>query len=195
VDAVQVPDDARAAQDYGRSLLVGERVRLRPLAESDVPLLERWWADPEWQALQQRAVRPRPEGLSTEMFRRWSSNDGPGAAGFSVEEVATGAFAGHVTIFGAALPERAGTLAIVLGPPYVDRGLGSEAVRLMVRYGFLAMGLNRIELRTFGFNTRARRAYEGVGFVQEGVRRQAAWIAGGFADEVVMGLLRSEWDG
>ena len=64
----------------------------------------------------------------------------------------------------------------------------------MVRYAFLAMGLNRIELRTFAFNTRARRAYERVGFVQEGIRREAAWIAGGFADDVVMGLLRSEWE-
>lgn len=192
---MQVPEDAAAAQEYGRTLLDGELVRLRPLRESDLPLLEQWWADPEWEALQQGAVRPRPEGLSTEMFRRWSSNDGPGAVGFSVEERETGAFAGHVTIWGATLPERAGTLAIVLGPGFVDRGLGRDAVRTMVRYGFLAMGLNRIELRTFAFNSRARRAYERAGFVQEGVRRQAAWIAGGFADEVVMGVLRSEWDG
>jgi RimJ/RimL family protein N-acetyltransferase len=192
---VQVPQDAAAAQELGRSLLVGEVVRLRALNESDLPSLERWWGDPEWQALQQAAIRPRPEGLSIDMFRRWSRNEGSDAVGFSVEELATGDFAGHITIWGATLPERAGTLAIVLGPDFVDRGLGSDAVRVMVGYGFLAMGLHRIELRTFAFNTRARRAYERVGFVQEGVRRQAAWIGGGFADEVVMGLLRSEWTG
>lgn len=192
---MRVPEDAAAAQELGRSLLVGRVVRLRALKDSDLPPLEQWWSDPEWQALQQAAIRPRPAGLATDMFRRGSSNDGSGAAGFSIEELATGAFAGHVTIWGAALPERAGTLAIILGPDFVDRGLGSDAVRVMVRYGFLAMGLNRIELRTFAFNSRARRAYERVGFVQEGVRRQAAWVGGGFADEVVMSLLRSEWSG
>ena len=119
-----MPEDAAAAQEYGRSLFVGDLVRLRPLRESDLPLLEQWWSDPEWQTLQQLAVRPRPEGLSIEMFRRWCSNDGPDAAGFSVEERETGAFAGCVSIWGAGLPERAGTFAIVMGPDLWVEGSG-----------------------------------------------------------------------
>jgi RimJ/RimL family protein N-acetyltransferase len=192
---VQVPEDAAAAQEYGRTLLLGERVRLRPLSESDLPDLERWWADPEWEALQQVVVRPRPDGSTIEMFRRWSVNDSPGGAGFSVEERESGAFAGHVTMWGAALPERAATLAIVLGPDFVGRGLGADAVRVMVRYGFLAMGLNRIELRVLALNARARRAYAKAGFVEEGIRRQAVFLGGGFGDEVVLAVLRSEWSG
>jgi RimJ/RimL family protein N-acetyltransferase len=193
VSTVEVPRDAAAAQQYGRTILEGERVRLRPLAETDLPLLERWWADPEWQALQQIVVRPRPEGTTIDMFRRWSVNDAPSGAGFSVEERDTGEFAGHVTMWGAVLPERAATLAIVLGPGFVGRGLGTDAVRVMVRYGFLVMGLNRIELRVLALNDRARRAYAKAGFVEEGVRREAVFLGGGFGDEVVMSVLRAEW--
>jgi RimJ/RimL family protein N-acetyltransferase len=185
-------EDTDAAHRYGRDLLVGESVRLRALEERDIVHLERWWTDPEWQQLQQATVRPRPEGATGDLFRRWSRNDEPGAAGFSIQSL-QGEFVGHVSLWGAALPVRAAALSIVIGPNHVGTGFGPDAVRIMVRYGFLAMGLNRIELSVWAFNTRARRAYEKAGFVEEGVRREAAFVNGEFADEVVMGLLRRDW--
>ena len=180
------------AQRYGRELLVGERVRLRPLRDEDLPALERWWADPAVQVLQQLAVRPRPVGTTSDAFRRWSANEDGSGAGFSVETT-EGEFIGHVTLWGAKLPERDAHFAILIGPDHVGRGYGTEATRLMVRYGFLAMNLHRIQLEVFAFNSRARRAYAKAGFVEEGVRRDAVWIAGGYADEVLMSVLRSEW--
>ena len=181
-----------AVQQYGRNLLVGESVRLRALEERDLTSLERWWADPEWQQLQQATVRPRPDGSTADLFRRWSRNDQPGAAGFSIQSM-QGEFVGHVTLWGATLPARAAELAIIIGPNHVGTGYGPDAVRVMARFGFLAMGLNRIELRTLAANTRARRAYEKAGFVEEGLRREQVFVNGQFADEVVMGLLRRDW--
>lgn len=187
--AIETADQAHA---YGRALLVGQRVRLRALREEDLTTLDAWWEDPEQQALQQLAVRPRPAGASTEQHRRWGANADASGAGFSVE-TRDGLFVGHTTLWGAKLPERDARLAIMIGPGHQGSGYGTEAVRLMVRYGFLAMGLNRIQVETFAFNDRARRAYAAAGFVAEGVRREAVWIDGGFADEVIMAILRREW--
>jgi RimJ/RimL family protein N-acetyltransferase len=64
----------------------------------------------------------------------------------------------------------------------------------MVRYGFQELGLNRIELGVWAFNDRAIAAYRKVGFVEEGRRRQMTFHAGQFHDEVLMSILRSEWD-
>jgi RimJ/RimL family protein N-acetyltransferase len=104
-----------------------------------------------------------------------------------------GEFVGHVTLWGATLPTRAAELGVIIGPNHVGTGYGPDAVRVTARYGFLSMGLNRIELRTPAFNTRALRAYEKAGFVQEGARRERVFVNGAFADEVVMGLLRRDW--
>ncbi|MFD1720677.1 GNAT family N-acetyltransferase [Amnibacterium endophyticum] len=186
---VETADQAHA---YGRTLLVGDRVRLRALRDDDLPLLDAWWEDPEQQALQQLAVRPRPAGSNAETHRRWSANADASAAGFSVE-THDGLLVGHMALWGAKLPERDAHLGALIGAGHQGRGYGTEAVRLMVRYGFLAMGLNRIQLETFSFNDRARRAYARAGFVEEGVRREAVWIDGGFADEVIMSILRREW--
>lgn len=187
-------DDVEEAAGYGRELLHGARVRLRPLADDDLALLDEWWSDPQWAVLQQATVRPRPIGSAMEVFRGWSANDTPGAVGFSIESLSDGVFLGHATLFGASLPVRAATLAVIVGPPFVGQGYGSDAVRVLVRYGFDELGLNRIELRTWAYNTRGLRAYLRAGFVEEGRRREAVFHDGAFHDEVLMSMLRREWD-
>ncbi len=53
--------------------------------------------------------------------------------------------------------------------------------------------MHRIQLEVYGNNHRARRVYEKVGFVVEGVRRDAALREGEWTDEVLMSLLDHEW--
>ena len=85
---------------------------------------------------------------------------------------------------------------IMLGDP--DRwgqGHGSEATRLMVRYGFETLNLHRIWLHVYEDNARGIRAYEKAGFRKEGVLRQDCFREGRYWDTIVMGLLREEWPG
>jgi RimJ/RimL family protein N-acetyltransferase len=187
-------EDPESAQVYARELLLGRLVRLRPLEERDLSHLERWWTDPEWQVLQQQTVRPRPDGPAKELFRRWSANEDATGVGFSVESLESGEFVGHVTLSGATVVGRSAALGIIIGPSHVGRGYGTDAVRVLARYGFRAMGLHRIGLELVAFNTRARRTYEKAGFQAEGVRRESVFVDGAFADEVIMGLLRPDFD-
>lgn len=188
--AVQDPDSAQA---FGRDVLVGEQVRLRPLEERDLDVLERWWSDPEWQVFQQQTVRPQPSGPSRDLFRRWSANGTGSDVGFSIEALEDGGLVGHVTLWGATLPSRAATLGVLIGPEHVGRGLGTDAVRLVARYGFRVMGVHRIGLAVAAFNAGGRRAYEKAGFQVEGVRRDAVFLDGRFTDEVLMSLLEQDW--
>lgn len=75
-----------------------------------------------------------------------------------------------------------------------NRGYGSEATELVVRFGFECLGLNRIELEVFAFNPRARYVYERAGFVHEGVRRQALFWEGQWVDSEMMAVLRTDFD-
>lgn len=183
--------DLDAARAYGRDLLAGDLVRLRPLEERDLVHLERWWNDPEWQAFQQLTVRPRPDGPVPDLFRSWSANADGSGVGFSIESLA-GEFVGHVALWGLTLPARTATLGIVVGSAHTDRGLGTDALRTIARYGFRSMGAHRIELVVAAFNERGRRAYEKAGFRVEGTRRQSAFLDGGWADEIQMGMLRED---
>jgi RimJ/RimL family protein N-acetyltransferase len=186
-------DGTADAHRYGSTLLEGELVRFRALDNGDLPDLIRWWRDPEWAVLQQLVVRPRPADSVAEVFRGWSGNEHGGDVGFSVVDRVSRALVGHVTLFGAALPARAATLAVMIGSEHVGRGYGTDAVRLLTDYGFREMGLNRIEIRVHAFNDRARAVYGRVGYQEEGVRREATFHDGRFSDEVLMAVLARDW--
>ncbi|MBB5139178.1 RimJ/RimL family protein N-acetyltransferase [Thermocatellispora tengchongensis] len=72
------------------------------------------------------------------------------------------------------------------------RGYATDALRVLCSYGFDEMRLHRISLWVVAENTAAIRVYEKVGFVREGVRREAFRRGGKWHDFVLMGLLEGE---
>jgi diamine N-acetyltransferase len=74
-----------------------------------------------------------------------------------------------------------------------DKGYGTEAVELLLLHGFQTLNLNRIYLRVYSTNLRAKRSYEKAGFVLEGTLRQAMYRHGQYADIHIMSVLRPEW--
>ncbi len=61
-------------------------------------------------------------------------------------------------------------------------------------YGFRQLNLAKISLRVLADDERAVGAYRKVGFVEEGRLRAHAWYDGARHDELVMAVLREEWD-
>ena len=60
-------------------------------------------------------------------------------------------------------------------------------------YGFTIRGLHRLQVDTLASNTAMIRAASRAGFVQEGRLRRSAWVSGDFADEVILGMLATDW--
>jgi diamine N-acetyltransferase len=88
----------------------------------------------------------------------------------------------------------AAEFGIVIGDKsYWNQGYGTEAVRLLVRFGFHTLNLNRIFLRVYETNPRAIRAYEKAGFTSEGRERQAEFRNGKYIDVLRMSILRAEF--
>jgi RimJ/RimL family protein N-acetyltransferase len=79
------------------------------------------------------------------------------------------------------------------GPHVYGRGYGTEATRLVLDHAFTTVGLHRVELEVHAFNQRAQRVYQRLGFVVEGVRREALCWDGRRHDTIVMGLLAPDW--
>jgi RimJ/RimL family protein N-acetyltransferase len=73
------------------------------------------------------------------------------------------------------------------------QGYGTDAMRLILRYGFMELNLRRISLTVFEFNQRALRSYEKAGFQLEGHQRQSMQREGRRWDILYLGILREEW--
>jgi RimJ/RimL family protein N-acetyltransferase len=85
---------------------------------------------------------------------------------------------------------RIGGLAV--HPAFRGRGVADEAARQFQRYLIFELGFHRLELACYGFNDRAIRHSERVGFVREGVKRRAYLRHGQWQDAVLFSLLRED---
>ena len=73
------------------------------------------------------------------------------------------------------------------------KGLGTDAMRVLVDFGFGEMRLERIWLRVFDYNPRAIRSYEKAGFVKEVLLRHDRFHRGAYHDVHLMAIIRPDW--
>jgi RimJ/RimL family protein N-acetyltransferase len=83
---------------------------------------------------------------------------------------------------------------LALHPAFRGRGVADEAARMLQRYLLFELGYHRLELACYGFNERAIRHSERVGYVREGVKRKAYLRHGEWQDAVLFALLREDVD-
>lgn len=170
----------------------GTLVRLRASEPRDADAFYQWFNDIEATAglgIRYPVTRQRQRDLVASRGRPSFA-----AANFSVE-THDGTLLGTCGLFDTTPAEnQCAELGVALTNKAAwGRGYGTDTVRTLCRFGFEEMNLHRIELLVFAQHTAARRVYEKVGFVEEGVARKAHWGDGDWYDDVHMGLLRTDF--
>jgi len=171
-------------------MLIGSKTLLRARRESDVAVLhEELYEDV---AMRTRTDgRPwRPLPVEASPFHVTGAEE---PAVFSVVERESGEHAGAAVVWGVNTHHRYAHLGMSLLPAMRGRGLGTDVVRVLCRYGFEVRGLHRLQVDTLADNTAMIGAAERAGFRVEGTLRGAAWVSGRFVDEVVLGLVAEDW--
>jgi RimJ/RimL family protein N-acetyltransferase len=167
-------------------ILRGHRVILRPPRAEDVAARLRLGIDPEIHRMyggSRDALRP----LTEEWAARWVEHLRDHGHAWVID---AGGLIGAIRLDGVNLADRRASLAVgIEDPTKLGRGLGSEAIALVLDYAFAELGLHRLSVRVIAYNARAIRAYEKCGFVVEGREREAACIDGVWHDDIIMGLL------
>jgi RimJ/RimL family protein N-acetyltransferase len=173
-------------------LFIGRLVRLAAPSEDEKATFARWSADPDYlRNLDDDPARP----LAAEHFTLPRKEGAPHSFEFRIRTLAEDKLIGFVVLFNLKWNNGTATLAIGIGEPdFRGKGYGSDALHLTLGYAFRELNLHRVGLTVISYNARAIRAYEGVGFEREGVRREAIHRDGKRYDEIMMGVLRSEWE-
>lgn len=178
----------------GSELLVGKKVRLARPVEDDIATVAAWSLDLEYQRLLRRGmVYPG----SVEEHRHWFEDmfKGEDYYPFSIRTLVEDRLVGLLVIKEIMWQARHCSFFIGIGDPSErGRGYGSDAVRVLLRYAFLEMNLNRVGLEVMAYNTDAIRAYQAAGFHSDGHLRAFVYRDGVYYDVRMMSILRSEWE-
>jgi len=117
-----------------------------------------------------------------------------GAQIFAIIDKDTDALIGNCSLFKIDHSDRKAEMGIFIGNKnYWDKGYGTEAMRLILDYGFNILNLHNIILNVHDSNKRALKAYEKVGFKYIGSRRESFIMGGRKYDEIFMDILEDEF--
>jgi RimJ/RimL family protein N-acetyltransferase len=171
-------------------MLRGDRVLLRARIESDAPILAAMHDDIEASA--RSDPQPwRPISPGAERTKNPESNDK--VAHFAVVTRKDDELVGVTLLWGIDMFNRMAHVGINMLASSRGRGLGTDAVGVLCRYGFVVLGLHRIQIETVADNHAMRKAAERNGFVLEATLRRHVSLLGGRSDLLALGLLADEW--
>jgi RimJ/RimL family protein N-acetyltransferase len=180
------------------SLWQGQRVRLvAPNAETDAGVVAGWSRDAEFLRLFMTGpIRPWTASGVRQFLTETQDGEAPKTSrhAFHIRTLADDRLIGLTNLEISNWCQREAWVAIGLGQRADwGQGYGSDAMRVILRHAFAELNLDRVSLNLFGYNERALRSYQKVGFVIEGRQRERLRRDGQRWDMVFMGVLREEW--
>lgn len=172
--------------------IVGERLYLSPFDADDTQLYTKW---AEW--MNDRAVSDQFGGHHNLV----SLSSAKGTLGelkgyrFSMILLDGDVLIGHISLHDVDHLNRNAFLGIVIGDEkHRSKGFGSEAIRLILDYGFKTLNLHNIMLSVHADNCAGIACYKKVGFQEAGRRREGVFKDGKYIDKIYMDILAHEFE-
>lgn len=173
-------------------MIKGRLVELRAVEPNDIPLLTRWLNDPD---IMVYWGRPGTTLSLGEVQMREQAEASRGTSRKYIIQSRGGDAIGQIDYYDLDWQNRSAWMSVMVGDPeYWGGGYGTDAVRTLLGYLFMQLGLNRVALNVHESNVRAQRSYEKNGFVREGVMRQWAHFNGEYVNGVLMAVLREDFE-
>ena len=179
--------------DLHHPFLTGERLYLRGLEKSDIdgPWFD-WFNDQENTHYMYNGTYPTSYEGHLKFYEQIADSKDDLVLAVCLKE--DNRHIGNVGLHRISWMYRRAELGIIMGDRSVQgKGLGTEAIRLIVAHGFNRLNLHKIYLRVEEGNARARRAFEKAGFQTEGVLREEIYHHQQWSNSVYMGLLAREF--
>lgn len=170
--------------------LVGDRIYLSPRNIEDVEKFTEWLNDFETTDYIGRSHLL----ISVESERKYLQDKINEQGVFVIIDIKEDKLIGTVGLHEIDHFKRIATLGIFIGDKaYREKGYGTEAIRLILDYGFNYLNLNNIKLDLMEFNERALACYKKCGFKEYGRRRKCNFVNGKYYDTIEMDILAEEF--
>jgi RimJ/RimL family protein N-acetyltransferase len=172
-------------------MLEGKLVRLRQIEENDLQELRDWRNSPTIRAYtrESRPLNMRNQMVWFESLVRDESN-----IMFVIEKKDDKKVLGCCGLTYINWKEGHGEISIYIGEQkWQEKGYASDALQILMKYGFTELRLHRIYAIIFAYNKASVTFFEKNGFVFEGKHREARFWKGTHHDELVYGILKHEY--
>jgi RimJ/RimL family protein N-acetyltransferase len=175
--------------------LVQGPTALRPWRDSDIAALAVACRDPEiarWTRVPENYGEPDARVF---LLQRYDAIHTGTSAPFAIVTASDdNHLLGSVSLMRLAWEHARGEVGYWLALQARGHGHATRATRLICRWGFESLGLERIDLLAATANAASQHVAERAGFIREAVLRSYMWGKGERQDMVAFGLLAGEFD-
>lgn len=180
-------------QDTFWGILESENIYLREVRPSDVnENYYRWMNDPDITKYLESRFHPN----SMEKLREYVKNRNCDNENifFAILLKDGNRHIGNVKLGPINIFHRFADVGILIGEKDCwGRGYGTETIRLIAKYAFNVLNLNKLVAGCYSLNKGSIKAFKKAGFSEEGRRRQQYFCDGKYVDDIELGLLRSDY--
>jgi len=170
--------------------LVGVRIYLSPRNVEDVEIFAEWMNDFNITDYLGRSYQT----ITLQEEKAYLEKEQNNKNVFAIIDLETDEVIGNVGLHEINDINRTATLGIFIGNKnYWSKGYGTEAIQLILDFGFNYLNLNNIDLALMEFNQRALKCYEKCGFKEIGRKRKCNFINGKYYDSILMDILVEEF--
>jgi len=171
--------------------LIGKRVYLRAIEKEDLIHVRKWSNDPEIRRLTGEVTSMSQVDADKFLERAYSDNTREWFVIVIKENDRVIGEAGLLRMFHA---WRTTDISIIIGEKDVwGKGYGTEAILLLIDYAFRRLNFHRVAIGVVGFNEKAIRFWEKIGFKKEGIQRDGYSYNHKYYDFVMMSILEDEF--
>lgn len=172
--------------------LIGKKIYLSPMNPDDYEKFTHWINDNEVGIYTAQISKPRSFQSEREALTHLAQNSHV----FAIVDMKSDEAIGVISFMDRNLLHRYAELGIFIGDKnYLSQGYGTEAILLLLNYGFNVLNLNNIMLQIREFNKRGIKCYEKCGFKEFGRRSQVAVFGDKKYDSIYMEILAEDFDG
>ena len=168
--------------------LVGERIYLSPMNPDDYEINTKWLNDAN--ITQYLSIHNHMVSLLGE--KRYLEDTSTKDCHFVIVNLDSDEAIGNIAFDEIDYRNGAAVLGIFIGEEnYRGKGYGSEAIKLLLNYGFNELRLHSVTLTVLADNARAIKAYEKCGFKEFGRKHDALYRNGKYVDIIYMEIINN----
>lgn len=174
-------------------MYIGELIRLREYRREDIELAKEYVNKEEIRQYTEPGI---PFLYTLHNEEQWYERISPHEQeyNFAIEALDTKKYIGGCGIHNLDYKNSKVDIGIFIGDEaYLNRGYGTEALKILVKFIFEQMNINKVKLEVYSFNIRAQRCYEKVGFKKEAVLKDEIFRNGKYHDIICMSIFKEDY--
>jgi len=175
-----------------KAFLIGKKIYLRALEEDDLKNLVTWLNDAKVTYYLQQAERPPTINYLKKMYDVEGKNEKDIV--FAIIDKKTNKHVGWTGLFEISYISKHGEFRVFIGEKsFWKKGIATEALKLLIEYGFNKLNLHRIFAGTNIESKAVQAMFTKLFMIKEGVFKESLYRNGKYYDTIHFGILKKEY--